>query len=280
MTWPEILDTARGTAEEYCKDGSVAWFRGHRSADYRLRSALHRHVDDLVRGWKQPPEGSGLIQLLRDEYKTLYRRFKADAWPLLDARERSDWGVIFTMQHYGLPTRLLDWTENFACAVFFAQWRRRRDQEATLWILDPHALNGIAINNSGFLALDEDIGESTIPATDWHPKWVAPERNLQSVAVFPIFTNPRMTAQRSAFTMAGDEFVPLDAEYTNLTASGRLKRLDLSPSVFDAVNVFLRDAGVNPFTFFPDLPGLALRYKAETERRLSEAKLWYPHFIQ
>lgn len=31
--------------------------------------------------------------------KTLFHRFKARGWQLLEPQERSDWGLVFAMQH-------------------------------------------------------------------------------------------------------------------------------------------------------------------------------------
>lgn len=186
--WDEIVHAAHEVAERFRCDASIAWFRGHRSENFHLCSTIHRHVNGLIRGLREPPVGEPRRQLLYEEYKTVYRRFKADAWPLLDERERSDWGIIFTMQHYGIPSRLLDWTESFACAVFFAQLGRKPDDTACIWILDPHALNLKAVNEHGFVALDEDMSDSQVNSKHWHPKWPRSEHPLLSIATSPIFT--------------------------------------------------------------------------------------------
>lgn len=63
---------------------------------------------------------------------------------------KDKWEEYFLMQHYGAPTRLLDWTDNPLVALFFAVDRfekvgaapRSTEQEdAAVWILDPSWLN-------------------------------------------------------------------------------------------------------------------------------------------
>ena len=84
----------------------------------------------MCEGLSEPLADSERITLTRDEAKSLYRNFRIEAWSLLAEHERSDWGVVFSMQHFSLPTRLLDWTESFACAVFFGQFGRQPNDTA------------------------------------------------------------------------------------------------------------------------------------------------------
>jgi hypothetical protein len=276
MTWETIVAEARRLHQQFTKDGSTAWYRGHRNAAFRLEATLHRYVSRLQSGLKSPLNDGDRLRHLRQEYKSIYRTFKRDAWPMLDAASRSEWGIIFTMQHYGLPTRLLDWTENFACAVFFAQKDRISGEDAVVWVLDPQALNKLAIQRDGQLALDDDTSDGDVSRA-WHPKWTADDgQQLPSVAVAPLFTNMRMTAQRSAFVLSGDSGQPLDKEFPSLAAEGKLVKLTLPHETFDHAGEFLAAAGVDAFTFYPDLFGLALRHEAETCRRLVQFRHAYP----
>jgi FRG domain len=170
------------------------------------------------------------------------------------------------MQHYGIPTRLLDWTESFICALYFAHLHRKPEEEAAIFILDPAKLNKTVIGREGLIHLGDDPTLSVLNTEDWHPKYMPPNEDLLSIAVVPVSTNPRMIAQRSRFTMSGDSFFPLEEQPA---AEGALEKILLPPDTFDDVEEYLELNGVDAFNFFPDHEGLKMQHEASTQKLLS-----------
>lgn len=60
----------------------------------------------------------------------LFRRFKERSLPHLQFVPRDDWEWLGVAQHFGLPTRLLDWTTNPLVAAYFAVERDVEDNAA------------------------------------------------------------------------------------------------------------------------------------------------------
>ena len=104
-TLPQFLQLIEGfqaTTEE------SLWFRGCGQASYKLLPSLYRHRD-----------AKSLDKVVDLEQKLMIR-FKQRSLPYLTRSLANDWETLFFMQHYGIPTRLLDWTENPLIALHFA----------------------------------------------------------------------------------------------------------------------------------------------------------------
>src|SRR6185312_15523507 len=111
-------------------ENDSVWFRGHLVVNWRLIPKLYR------------PEFKD-----SDEAEIRFQ-FQSRALQLLENRRRptTEWEWYFLMQHYGAPTRLLDWTDNPLVALYFALNDPRSggpppDQDAAVWVLNPAWLN-------------------------------------------------------------------------------------------------------------------------------------------
>jgi hypothetical protein len=267
--WQQIIADVLDRQARISQSGSVPWYRGHASSTWEARSSLHRHVKEqfVVMQWDDPKE---MQEHLRDEYQSLYCQFRSDAWPLLGPDERSDWAIVFSMQHHGFPTRLLDWTESFACALYFAQSDRKEDEEAAIYVLDPTEANKANYGVEGLIALE---GESRVPANfdihRWLPNYVRQpdDQPLRTIAVTPFMSNPRMIAQRAAFTVCGDSFQPLEQEL-----AGCIAKISLPPETFADAEKFLNLVGVEHFGYFPDFEGLRKKFHEKKTKELRALK--------
>jgi len=165
------------------------------------------------------------------------------------------------MQHFGVLTRLLDWTMSFACALYFAQRDRSRDDDAAIFILEPESTNAKVTGEDSSITMPlvlhehHEIGPRHVDLDLYHPNVhvstdeVDQVRELPSLNVVAPFGNPRMQAQRGVFTLCGSSFCP---EF-----EGSVVKIELPASTYDDAEEFLALAGVNEFTYFPDLFGLS-----------------------
>jgi hypothetical protein len=201
--------------------------------------------------------GLGRIDKIPEEIENrLYYDFIGYGGHLLPPN-RNTWDVIFLMQHHGVPTRLLDWTENFSVALYFALKDSKLNKSAAIWLLDPYSLNISSCD------LDEiDYLESSYP--EGYVKYFLDDDFKKLQANFPktvvaIQANPpnaRIVAQKGAFTIHNNLEKPLEELFPEC-----LKKIVIEPDLFKAARKFLTMSGISEFTLFPDLDGLARHIK-------------------
>ncbi|MDN3553102.1 FRG domain-containing protein, partial [Halomonas almeriensis] len=116
-------------------NGSV-WYRGQSNKEWPLLPGYLR-LD-------APPSESTLIKQFKQSAAMLVQNTPAESF---------DW--LFLMQHYGVPTRLLDWSESPLVALYFSveEGAADQDQDAALWSLRPSELN----KNAGINNVDEEF---------------------------------------------------------------------------------------------------------------------------
>ncbi|MNO36534.1 FRG domain protein [compost metagenome] len=113
----------------------VLWFRGVKSTTYHLDPSI-------VRGLGTQSE---IVYL--SKFRSLAYPFLGDPpyFPYSEDKTHSYWGWLFLMQHYGVPTRLLDWSREALVALLFALGEPTNPTEVTndkaVWLLDPVTLN-------------------------------------------------------------------------------------------------------------------------------------------
>lgn len=160
------------------------WYRGHGSDAFQVLPSI----------WRKHT---------REEERDLTNRFRARAAIRYPNSPRYDQnaGWLSLMQHYGLPTRLLDWTRSPLIAAYFAVEQcmdgRVAPGNAEIWILDPFGLNV----SQGFNPITPPIDANKclkmlVPAfADGY------EENERVRAVMATETDMRMFVQQGCFTI-------------------------------------------------------------------------------
>ncbi|WP_373454553.1 FRG domain-containing protein [Rhodococcus sp. 15-649-2-2] len=191
------------------------WFRGQGCSTRHLMPSLWRRLTESA---VDPPIMARQVLDAETRLLTRFRQRSLPYWPA--GYPQSDWEHLFAMQHYGVPTRLLDWTTSLLMAVFFSLEHDPTRCECgtgsctpNIWILDPVLLNqtnprldGLPV---GILATSDKQSENWEPGVDETLFAPAP------VAIYGTHNSERIAAQHGAFTVGGKTVKPLDEIVTD-----------------------------------------------------------------
>lgn len=196
-----------------------------------------------------------------DEESHLCTSFKLDAparyaaCPPPDNTRRFDW--LSLMRHYGLPTRLLDWTESILVAAFFAI-DSDHDGDGAIWILAPQELNKAAHQKIGDSLL---LPEAPSVRHCADRAFAGDQLPLSPLAVVPNAVDLRMMLQQSRFTIHSES----ESMNERSDCGQFIARSIIPRTCRETFGRELRAIGINVRTVFPDLTSLAKGLKIEAE---------------
>ena len=234
-----FIDHMRSEYQGFGK--TVYWFRGQSSSLWSLIPSVHRSYDQ-----------SGEYNLA-----ALFRLSAPTRYP--KTPELSDLsGWISLMQHFGLPTRLLDWTASPLVALFFALDTEVGTDDAAVWSLVPSKLNATSSGSP------EEVFVLSGPEAS--PLLLAGLNRGSPVdkvlAVIGQDVDLRMTVQQGAFTLHGTNV----ALNERPDAEGYLAKLVIPYASREKLKEELWVLGIRRSCLFPDLANLALDLATDDRR--------------
>lgn len=219
--WLEFLAEVR----EATRGVPYPFFRGCSSAGFTLLPGLFRM---RRRSWVE-------VNVFYD--------FVTNAKPLLDTAKLRPIETLFEMRHAGIPTRLLDWTTTFGVALHFALAGGGGDP--CVWVLEPDVLNRHSVGDD--LLVLSDAVEYEEGRVSYGGKVLE-----LPLAIFPSMQSARIFAQKGHFTVHGTVEEPLEALCPEC-----VRKIALPKGAVKEAREFLVLAGINDYSVFPDVDGLA-----------------------
>jgi FRG domain len=245
-----------GDAVEVATTLSQSWFRGHSRMHGTLTPSIFRPAfHDAVLRTVRPALEMEMIYSFKRDAPTLSRE------PLPDMSDELGW--LYVMQHYGAPTRLLDWTENLLVALYFAVLSND-EEDGEVWAMLPWALNEAAGIGWAMPLVEKDTRVRYLIAEPfWNGSYEAlaahhglEQPQLRPVAFLPYRQFPRMLAQASTFTIHP---LPQEAHRIEdcLTDEKHLVRYRIPGEAKFDLRQKLASLGINHRVLFPDYEGLS-----------------------
>lgn len=221
-----------------CDAPQNAVFRGHARSSWHL-------VPDVHRGGVISAENQE--DRVRAE-KAMLMEFMRQTRSLLPHLPRDDWEWLSLARHYGMPTRLLDWTENAAAALFFAVECPNGGVDSAVWCSERPS--------------EADITKSPFEVDHiylYNPPHIA----------------PRITAQSACVTVHPTDYIGKRYDWRR-----KLVKVIVPAQSRGRIRATLRAHGIHMASLFPEPAGIAeeIRRRHSCVKDESDLAILFAHY--
>ncbi len=222
------------------KTGKI-WYRGLANANYKLVPNIYR-----IRPGKNEE-----VQM-RNDFKDKAKGFIK--WSGLD-----DYEWYFLMQHYGLKTRLLDWTEGYLIALFFALKLGSKDnrfEDPCVWLINPYKLNFLTQGTNKLVRTEKNKTNGDYDLAEEYLNLDFKSQGNEPIAISASYSNDRILRQKGCFTLHGDSERDILSIYRK-HKSNELCSIIINRKHVEQITEELSSTGISESSIFPDLEGLS-----------------------
>ena len=244
---------------------SLRWiFRGEKNAGWNLKTSLERVCAAF--GRKSPKHGAKIEAILLREFKRRFHHYRPEV-------PENDLEWLAYMQHFGAPTRLLDWTYSLHVAIYFALEIPDPDGYA-VWAINQDWLQEQSLEaiKKSYVYLEASpdkrksierflVSRPAVPEEgddSWFDK-ILVDRKTPPRFVFcanPFLLNERLTLQKGLFLALGNAKASFEDNLRALQGSrGNILKFILPKRKRLEFLRHLDSLNINSATLFPGLEG-------------------------
>lgn len=242
------------------------FFRGDKVIDNNQENLLLTSFDKKKNG-KYIFEGEDCDNLIND--------FMSTALSRMSYIPTNYFEKMLTAQHYGIPTRLQDWSESPLVALFFSTSNSKKlkdDDYCVLWCLNPIKLNEKSrrivsdLTSSTYIpniSLDSSHESALGYIDSYYGVEPKADNNLFPIAIRTYKINPRIEAQKGVFLIYPRARKSL-IEFED--AEQYLIKYIIKKDVAEELESLLSIYKINNYQLFPEISSIALDVIRNYER--------------
>ena len=236
-------------------------YRGHADASWKLESSLERVIGN---SWSSE-NAEKFESFSLDQFCPKFHLYDFE-----NVAPTSKLAWLSLMQHYGVPTRLIDFTESPYVALYFAleAYNPQSKRDLAIFALDytsvmKHSIEYIGKRDSNFKETpltipkkQDEVFENIVDRFAYEIAWVTEPKQL----------NARLDRQAGCFLLSGNKGVRIESilnmdTYKNCT----LKKFVVAHELYSGIFALLRKMNITSKSIYGDLDGLARSIKMQMQ---------------
>lgn len=232
--------------------------RGHADFEWELETTFER----VFKNHFEKGKNSIIEKYLISEFKSKFHLYDKEN----NLKPSSDLGWLSLMQHYGVPTRLLDFTQSPYVALYFAleNVNQTLDKPFSIISINWKKIQNLSSNiiKSKFSDFDDDQLYIHNNSDTIYEKYLKEESIEVAWFSEPAELNKRLDLQMGSFLFCSNPGIRLDKIlYSKKYSSAEKYEFIIDPKLFKSCYKLLQKMNINGKTIYGDLNGLGISLK-------------------